>query len=146
MRKFIKLLFLLAWSYLIFILSSQPGEVSSTLSNGLLLKIAAFFRIADINAFLVQYATSIRKLAHFSEYFIFGFLVYITLEEFLSKKVLFVTLIICILYAISDEYHQMYVVGRVFGALDIFIDSVGAYCGSSLIHLLNVECFHVKRP
>lgn len=145
MRKIIKLIFLIAWCCLIFNLSSQSGDVSSSLSNSLLIKFAQIFHINDINAFVLQYGLYIRKFAHFIEYFILGFLAYITLEEFVSKGELIITILLCVLYAISDEYHQMFVVGRVFGLIDIFIDSVGVYCGSTLIHLISKECFHVKK-
>lgn len=145
MKKFVKLFFLVSWLVIIFSFSSQTGMTSGELSNSILRKIGYFLRVGDPEAFVLQYETIFRKLAHFSEYFILGFLAYICLEEFVNKKVLLITIIGCVIYAISDEYHQMYVVGRVFGAFDIFIDSVGAYCGSTFIHLIKTECFQEKK-
>lgn len=145
MKKFVKLFFLIIWLIVIFNFSSQSGMTSGELSNSILRKIGYFLRVADPEAFVLQYETIFRKFAHFSEYFILGFLAYICLEEFIKNKLIIITIILCVLYAISDEYHQMYVVGRVFGAFDIFIDSVGAYCGSTFIHLLKIECFQEKK-
>ena len=38
-------------------------------------------------------------------------------------------LIVCVLYAISDEVHQMFVPGRGPGIKDVLIDSAGATVG-----------------
>ncbi|MGV8147186.1 MAG: VanZ family protein [Alkaliphilus sp.] len=39
------------------------------------------------------------------------------------------TLLVCVLYAISDETHQIFVPGRSAQVSDILIDSVGAAVG-----------------
>ena len=42
-------------------------------------------------------------------------------------------IIICIIYAISDEVHQILVPGREFQYIDIMIDSLGSISGILLI-------------
>lgn len=46
-----------------------------------------------------------------------------------NKKCILLILCICILYAISDEIHQMFVPGRGAQGRDIVIDSVGSVVG-----------------
>lgn len=145
MKKIIKLLFLVSWLATIYYLSSQNGELSGDLSNSLLYKVGVFFNVSDPANFVLQYESLFRKFAHFSEYCILGFLLYLTLIEFVHHKTLLLTIVLCVIYAISDEIHQLYVVGRVFAFVDIVIDSIGAYCGSSFIHLLYTECFRGKK-
>lgn len=41
-------------------------------------------------------------------------------------KILTITIFFCILYAISDEFHQVFVPGRSVSALDVLMDGVGS--------------------
>lgn len=68
-----------------------------------------------------------RKLAHFSEYFVLTyFLIKALLGHRIKKKtVLLVALLLAFSYAISDEYHQTFTLGRSGRFEDVLIDSVG---------------------
>ena len=94
------------WAGLIFFLSHQPD-----LSSGLP-KIWDFF---------------LAKSVHILEYAVLTFLLIRTLQEYqLSKrKVLISAIILAILYALSDEYHQSFILGRESSFRDIGIDSLG---------------------
>jgi len=91
----------------------------------------------------------IRKNAHFFVYLVLGILVMNALEKQLriengelrikkfkdySSKRLALALGICVLYAISDEVHQLFVPGRGPQVKDVFIDSAGA-CVGIMIYL-----------
>ncbi|MBO4501512.1 MAG: VanZ family protein, partial [Clostridia bacterium] len=39
----------------------------------------------------------------------------------------------CVLYALSDEAHQLFVPGRAFELKDLFLDSVGAFVGILIV-------------
>ena len=41
--------------------------------------------------------------------------------------------VVGILYAVTDEMHQMLVSGRVASVFDVLIDSVGVFCGVSVL-------------
>lgn len=41
-------------------------------------------------------------------------------------KILTITIFFCILYAISDEFHQAFVPGRYASSLDVLMDGVGS--------------------
>ena len=56
-------------------------------------------------------------------------------KERLRKKILY-TCIFCIIYAIFDEIHQIYVPGRTGKVIDVVIDTLGAFMGIAII-LLN---------
>ena len=73
----------------------------------------------------------VRKTAHFLEYLILGILVINVLKDHLkiNKKTLLYALLFCVVYAISDEIHQLFSAERTCRILDVFIDSLGASLG-----------------
>jgi|SRR3989344_3626004 len=64
---------------------------------------------------------TLKKTAHVIEYAILFFLV---LRAFRYQH-WFVALIICIIYALSDEFHQSFVIGRTAKLSDVGFDTVG---------------------
>ena len=45
------------------------------------------------------------------------------------KEMIIASLLICIMYAVSDEVHQSFVIGRAGRLLDVFIDTLGSITG-----------------
>lgn len=120
----------------IFYLSNQPAADSSKLSNGLLDSILNFFRLQiepDIKEFLEKL---IRKLAHLVEYGILGILAVNTLKSFKVKKTYFFALLLCAIYATSDEIHQMFVLNRYGSLTDVLLDSFGSLLFIFFIYLI----------
>ena len=88
----------------------------------------------------------VRKVAHFSIYMILAIFTYMFIEnlniksksekERLRKNILY-TCIFCIIYAIFDEIHQIYVPGRTGKLIDVIIDTLGACMGITIILLNN---------
>jgi len=83
----------------------------------------------------------LKKTAHFIEYAFLFVLVYRALrntrEGTMTAQIIFVTLILVILYAMTDEYHQTFILGREGTVRDILIDTLGAlFAGYSLWNLL----------
>jgi len=72
-------------------------------------------------------------ILHIIEYFVLGFLVYRFLGNFCTKKsayfIFFISLLISILYGISDEIHQSFVPNRVFSLIDLGADFLGSFIG-----------------
>ncbi len=66
----------------------------------------------------------IKKIAHISEYAIFYYLVLRALNP-RSPSVFLTSLILCLLYAISDEIHQSFIPGRHARIYDVYFDSLG---------------------
>lgn len=100
-------LFVALWMLIIFILSHQPGLTSGLSSSWDLV---------------------LRKTAHFLEYFILCFLLLRALRphgRLGHKSVLLTAVVISLLYAVSDEYHQTFVASRCGQLRDVLIDSLG---------------------
>jgi VanZ family protein len=132
-NKILSWLAVILWMGLIFYLSSQVADQSARLSSGIteffIRMITAVFPKIHIDMEYLGFA--IRKLAHFLSYLVLGILV---LNAFGKcgvhgyKRILF-SAIVCILYAASDEIHQLYVPGRGGQIRDVLIDSSGAGTG-----------------
>ena len=132
MRKIIKLILLIIWLIIIFYFSSQNGNTSQSLSDDLLGK--SFFSFLNFNnleyqEFIYKYGYYFRKAAHLMEYLILGVLMYLNMIEYSNKNNVLISLLICIIYAISDEIHQLFVINRSFMIKDIIIDSFGSLLG-----------------
>ena len=106
----------------IFYLSHQSAGESQELSDSLISLIISFFRL-HLGSDLV------RTLAHFSEYAALGFLTLNMLYSYRGKISLAASVIICALYSLSDEIHQIFIPGRAFQLSDLCIDCLGALLG-----------------
>jgi VanZ family protein len=71
-------------------------------------------------------------VAHFTEYFILASLWAWALLPSLGLRALAVAGTICVLYAISDEWHQSFVPGRDSDPVDVLVDSVGVAAALAL--------------
>lgn len=129
------------WMAVIFGFSSRDAEESTVQSNSvteLLIKIFEkdYDTLSDAQkqALVEKYDGIIRKTAHFGIFAVLGMLVYFTagslrwIPVFLLKPA-YISLPCCIVFAITDELHQMFVPGRSCQIKDVLIDSSGALCG-----------------
>ena len=140
MKKKLSLLSVLIWMIFIFIMSSFNASESSAQSNIIVNFISNIFNINNIELI----SLIIRKLAHFTEYFILGILTYNLIKNY--RKKYYIAIIICIIYAISDEIHQIFIPGRSCQITDILIDSIGAITAiyiCKLNHLFDIENVYV---
>ena len=73
----------------------------------------------------------LRKVMHASVYFILALLLLIVLNKnnVTDYKLYLFTIIFCIIYAITDEAHQLYVRERTGQPLDVLIDTFGSVLG-----------------
>ncbi len=81
----------------------------------------------------------IRKCAHASIYFVLSILVMIFMTQVKNKKIWYlniITILICFIYACTDEYHQTFVIGRTGKISDVLIDMIGVILGCLLFNLL----------
>lgn len=135
-----KVLIILAiiWMGVIFMFSAQVSDESKSSSNKVTSAVVNTVisikkeniseekrqKIIEDKTFIV------RKTAHFTEYFILGLILilYLQTKEKLTTKYIILAIIFCVLYATSDEIHQLFVDGRSCKIIDILIDT----CGSSL--------------
>lgn len=135
----------------IFSFSSQNGEASQGLSRKISGKIVEITSIGqDLNEYELAERINkvdrvIRKIAHFSLYTILG----ITIMSFFctikmeDKKRVIITTIIGMLYAISDEIHQIFVPDRSPHVTDVMLDTLGVIFGV-LIVLLVIKVYQER--
>lgn len=135
---------LLGTFYMIFNFSSQDGEESSGVSQKVTVAITK--NVKKIQSLeeqqkqqvLQQTEKVVRKLAHFSIYTLVGFLLMALMNTYdmkESKRAVF-SLIIGIIYASSDEIHQIFTPGRSAMITDVFIDTMGVLLGIMLFMLV----------
>ena len=136
MKKIIKTLLFVSWLILIYLLSAETGDQSGSLSDGILLSIVKLLKISDTKAFVDTFGFFIRKLAHFSEYFILYILTYECFKEYNCPKLIVVSVLFCVLYASFDEFHQLFVDGRCGQLSDVMIDSSGSIVSCFLWRLV----------
>ena len=133
------------WMVFIFYLSSQPAVTSNELSQGVTKIIVEIIgkilplniEISTVNDVVAQLNHYVRKFAHFFAYLILGFLVLAALKknEVQNPKAFVLSLLVCFLYASSDEIHQLFVLGRGCQFRDVMIDSGGAAFGIILYNI-----------
>ncbi len=76
----------------------------------------------------------LRKVMHASVYFILAFIIITAMDiKFEHKKYIIsiiITIAICFLFALTDEFHQTFVSGRTGRIMDVFIDTTGSILGT----------------
>ena len=124
---------LILWMLFIFIMSSFNGVMSSNQSGSIATLIYNIFNISDTE----KVSFIVRKCAHVSEFFILGILVINLVSKYNVKHIYLISFIICVLYASSDEFHQLFVPGRSGQVTDIFIDTIGTIFSLLVMYLFN---------
>ncbi len=132
----------LAVMIFIFVHSAEDAEQSSDTSGGLI-KTVLMVVVKDFEALPeVQQQQAVdslqfivRKGAHFSIYLVLGSLCFLAMNTYniKSKNKFFTALAISLIYAISDEIHQLFVSGRAGQIRDVLIDFSGSLTGVVLV-------------
>ncbi len=80
----------------------------------------------------------VRKGAHFFVYFLLGFNVLGFFSTFSLKKtkIFLFSWLFCVLYLVSDEFHQLFSTGRSGNIKDVLLDSLGSLFGILLLLFL----------
>lgn len=146
-KKIIICMLLILWMGLIFFFSHQPADDSDKASNGVIEKIIYTVQIISGHEFndneleiISNYLVfPIRKLAHFSIYFVLGILFYnlLILYKIDIQSIFKLSILFCIIYACSDEIHQLFIVGRSGSLRDVLIDALGSLLGIMLSYKQN---------
>jgi len=121
------------WMSLIFYMSSRPGEDSANMSSNFLVVFEVLFPFMEEDILHLM----VRKLAHVGVYMVLFLLLVNALKQHISERKYMYTyaVFIGLLYAITDEIHQVFVPGRSGNVLDVLIDSMGLGIGLLLFEL-----------
>jgi len=123
-------IFVIIWMIVIFMFSNQNGTesqgTSDVITNSIISISDDYFGI-NISNLKDTISFCIRKLAHFSIYFLGGILIYNFINSFPIKKKYSIIFSIAfgIAYAFFDELHQLFIDGRSGQIRDVLIDSCG---------------------
>jgi len=141
-QKYSNWILVLIWMVIIFIFSSDPAAVSDQ-KSGVVIQILSNLGI-DLNSAFGRLSNFIvRKIAHFTEYFIlYMFLSNALINYDIDKnkitrgKALAVALLVTFIYACNDEFHQTFIPGREGRFRDVMIDTSGGLLGMILVKRL----------
>ncbi len=110
---------------IIFAFSLQSGDDSSNQSGWIVQIVITLFTFLHIPTTGYPLAFMVRKVAHFSEYFVLGLTMPFTIKERQLPSLKYLVFIIPIL----DESIQYFTPGRVMSPIDMGIDSLGLLSG-----------------
>lgn len=133
LKKILSYTAVILWMLLIFNFSSQVANESNELSTGLTEIIIKTIEniIPNVDFDIGSFNHIVRKNAHFIAYLVLGVLTLNALRRggVNGYRSLAFAIGLCILYSISDEWHQLFVPGRAGQVRDVIIDSAGAGVG-----------------
>ena len=127
---------LVLWAVLIFIGS---GNVLSAAHTSILLRAVRWLFPNVRDESLAVFHLLVRKAGHLTEYAIFATLAARAFRgsshDLLRRHWFWVSLLLAIAYALTDEFHQSFVPSRTASIYDSMIDSVGALIALTIIWL-----------
>ena len=126
-----------AWAGAMSVLST--GAYSGSVTGWLLTQLLLSLHIHVNPQTFATLHFFIRKLAHVSEYAIFGLLLYHSFNprhpERWDTRSALRALVVAGLFSLTDEYHQSFVPGRTASLVDCGIDTAGALLGLVLLYV-----------
>lgn len=147
-KRFLSLIPALIMMIIIFLFSSktavESNDSSSVIANFLLETKEQVFGSMDSakREITLEFINHIvRKAAHMTEYAVLAILLgihFYTIKVGI-KKYFILNIGICVLYAMSDEFHQLFVEGRSGQSSDVGIDSIGIIIGTLIFYFLMRE-------
>ena len=151
--RVISILTTLIWMIVIFRFSMDSGSASHELSDAcvqIFNKLVYFLvhkdlRLAISPEHYVWIEMFFRKCAHMTIYFVLSMNVMVVLFTFNMKMRyrMFLSVLFCFIYALTDEFHQMFVDGRGASFLDCLIDTFGALMGMIAALILFCICYTI---
>lgn len=143
----------LAMMLIIFYFSSCDGDTSTNSSDTVVQCIISFMKSIPFFHFskgeyynlALHLSFPVRKMAHMMEFgmlfLCFVLALYSFIEHGIKKKYWrLIAFLLTVLYAVSDEFHQLFVVGREGRILDVMIDSLGALIIWLIIYRIDKRC------
>ena len=130
------------WMIVIFLFSNSVGSVSTSKSKKItydMVNIVEKKKTEEEKKEKVeQIHPVIRKIAHAFEYAVLCILLIISLKysNIRNNRLYLTALLTCIVYAISDELHQLFISGRSGELRDVIIDTAGATIGLIIYDLI----------
>jgi len=137
----------LLWMLLIYAFSAQTAAESDLTSGSFIGFFARLFggRFSALSpseqaAFIAAYQSAARIIGHIGAFAVLGFLFALALAlSFIGLKglrLVGLSVLLSLGYALFDEIHQLFVEGRAFQFSDILCDAFGAFLGAGCLLVL----------
>src|SRR2546430_5885178 len=128
---------LILWAAFIFVASTRLMSSSTTTTILRPVMLWLFPNISEATLNLIHFM--IRKAGHFSEYAIFALLAArafrTSSHEPLRKRWFWASLLLVVVYSLSDEFHQSFVPSRTASIYDSMIDTFGGLTALALLSI-----------
>ena len=152
-KNILIIVIIILWCGVIFYASSRTSSQSNGKSKKIVLyvvttsaKITNKMHLTKIDLSNDKWANDMvkklnkpfRKLCHASVYLILSSLIMFGLKTFNVdvKKAMLISIGICFLYSLTDEFHQLFVSGRTGQFSDCLIDTLGATIGAIISRII----------
>lgn len=146
MKKYILLTLGILWMCFIFAQSLLPGSASARQSTGIVEFINPILTSINIHISSNNLSLIIRKLAHFTEFFILGALWFYVYKYWFNRIVhLILVLAHGLLTAIVDESIQYFVEGRSAQVTDVLIDFLGVLIACAMLLFIHLIFNHKSK-
>ena len=138
-KLYLSWILVIIWMVVIYSFSAQSANESELLSSGITHWTIQLLNRVLPNLNIEILHLIIRQLAHLIIFLVLGVLLLNALNQSeTNERVNFVlALLISLIYAISDEIHQIYVPGRVGQIYDVLIDFLGSLIGIKIFIIYN---------
>ena len=147
---YLSIILIIIWMLFIFFMSNMDEKSSNSKSkyivNNVINKIDSVTNVNDEVVKIHQSTKYIdkinyffRKFLHAIEYMALAVLVFNLFIRLKTRKLYMynlLTILVCFLYACTDEFHQTFINGRTGQFLDVLIDTSGAIMGCILINIV----------
>lgn len=120
---------------------SKPVSNSTTEENKTEKPNAKEAQEKEINRVVRKYSKLVRKTAHAFEYFVLSLLILNLIYQIKQKvfwKSFLLSILVCFIYACTDEFHQYFIDGRAAMFKDVLIDSLGASIAMLIALMLKI--------
>ena len=146
-KRYIYWTMVICWMVVLFVLSAQNAEKSSSVSGKVIEVVATAIQpsfaeldVAEKSTLISELQVTVRKFAHYFSYSVLGTLLSLAMQthplrlRLRLRKQMFWSLTIGVIYAISDEIHQYFVPGRSMQLSDVILDSFGVFTGVCIVN------------
>ena len=141
------LILTLVWIVVIYAYSAQPADESSQNSSGIVETLIQILypdyeELSPLEQLKLKNDLTwlVRKSAHAAEYAILAILIYITCVisnlKWAHQVKIWMALACSIVYAATDEIHQLFVEGRSGQFTDVLVDTFGALIGILILQII----------
>ncbi|MBQ2695804.1 MAG: VanZ family protein [Clostridia bacterium] len=136
------------WCVVIFCFSAQPADNSNQVSVKVSEKVTHALSETDVMTKTSALTPGkihfmVRKTAHFMLYLVLGALLMALGKSYWLPfgRSAVISVVVSVLYAAGDEWHQSFISGRSGQISDVLLDGLGAFVG---ILLLSIGMFYFK--